>query len=1168
MPAETPGPGAGPGSAAPRLSVVPAGRSLAEAVAGRPAATGRTLRVALALRGGVSLAVWIGGALAELDVLRRLRLHRDPDGQVHAFLLHPGPDPGPSLTRRAGVYARLLVEAGYDRVEFDVLAGASAGGLNAVVHAVAQRSGAGLDALAGLWERGAGLSRLLRPLGRGPVDSLLRGDEHLWPELESVLHAVHTGPGHPDLVAEHVTVELSATVLDGDPAAPGAAAEGRAGFRFTTPTPGAPAPPPGSTVPARPGTAPDDAAALSRLAYAARATASFPGAFEPAAVWSAPTPGPLRRLPRPDLTHAFSAHRDPRLGPYRVIDGGVFDNVPVDRALEAARTRRSLRHADRCLLYLDPDPPARPAPPARDLDLPRLARTLAATLTRLRRRETGQDEVLALADWLAGQRVARSRLHQLAPLLERWDPAALEERARAHLRHRARTDARLLVRVLTRPARWQLRSSLPERSAVRARTPAELEPLGTALVRRAEELAHGPLDDPAARAVLEGPAALADAAAAVLAWVRALEDVALDPQDPPPVPAGLDLGAVRADAYAVLAGAGHAQDRLLRDVLAATAAPGAPVTEAVAAWWRPGGPAEGWDVLDAAVAALRTWRPAPPDADRPAWAQAWAVTPWSRLPAPPAPLAARDLPPALAAAGVPGAVSRIAYGEVRGDQPPAPGPAAGLERAAGRERLQQALHAPEPTDEELDRLLRPVPGRVPAAAKLAGTGLLNFQGFLAAAWRADDWWWGRLDAAAGAAGFLARLSARGPDGAEGPVLGPPAADPAAVRDHRALQEALVAARDGGAPGGAGGLPAGGADGLGRLSPGYRTGLASRGLRVLGRALAGTPDLPRAVWEAGLFVLGPLLVLAPLLLTPVRAAAALVAGAAGLGLAAAPGGGPAPGWTGLVAAAAAVLAVSLVRSARRGRHRWSRVRARAGALVAGPRPPGTVPPAGSPPGTASARGAGGAPAAPGARGPADSRPVPGPVPPAVVAAAGSRAARRAGVLAAAAVAMLLPAAAAAVHGHGTLVLVLLGGAVAAERAAAALLLRLPPEGAPDEPVRAGVVVLAAVALWVPAALVPVPPPVLPPGAPAALALTAVGLLVLTGFLRPAPAVALAAGAALAGAAWAWAPLPGPAATAAGALTWAALLWWAPTERMLRPWAAEEELRPGPAGTGGG
>src|SRR5688572_1507281 len=37
-------------------------------------AFGRSLRVALAMKGGVSLAVWIGGAVAELDILRRIRI--------------------------------------------------------------------------------------------------------------------------------------------------------------------------------------------------------------------------------------------------------------------------------------------------------------------------------------------------------------------------------------------------------------------------------------------------------------------------------------------------------------------------------------------------------------------------------------------------------------------------------------------------------------------------------------------------------------------------------------------------------------------------------------------------------------------------------------------------------------------------------------------------------------------------------------------------------------------------------------------------------------------------------------------------------------------------------------------------------------------------------------
>src|SRR5262245_54147504 len=104
----------------------------------RPA-FGRTLRIALAMKGGISLAVWIGGAVAELDVLRRLRILGSRD-DPRAYLLK---DPGrptatpPEVVARARHYARLLIAAQYDAVEFDVLAGASAGGLNAVLYGVA-----------------------------------------------------------------------------------------------------------------------------------------------------------------------------------------------------------------------------------------------------------------------------------------------------------------------------------------------------------------------------------------------------------------------------------------------------------------------------------------------------------------------------------------------------------------------------------------------------------------------------------------------------------------------------------------------------------------------------------------------------------------------------------------------------------------------------------------------------------------------------------------------------------------------------------------------------------------------------------------------------------------------------------------------------------------------
>ena len=63
----------------------------------------RELRLALAMRGGVSLAVWIGGTCCEIDRLR-------------------------TAGRAQGFWERLLTASGYDAVAVDVLAGASAGG--------------------------------------------------------------------------------------------------------------------------------------------------------------------------------------------------------------------------------------------------------------------------------------------------------------------------------------------------------------------------------------------------------------------------------------------------------------------------------------------------------------------------------------------------------------------------------------------------------------------------------------------------------------------------------------------------------------------------------------------------------------------------------------------------------------------------------------------------------------------------------------------------------------------------------------------------------------------------------------------------------------------------------------------------------------------------------
>ncbi|MFE7631454.1 DUF3376 domain-containing protein, partial [Kocuria sp. NPDC057446] len=519
-----------------------------------------------------------------------------------------------------------------------------------------------------------------------------------------------------------------------------------------------------------------------------------------------------------------------------------------------------------------------------------------------------------------------------------------------------------------------------------------------------------------------------------------------------------------------------------------------------------------------------------------------------------------DLPPLLAAAGIPGAVSRVAYGEIRGDQAPAaPEAFPALRDAIARDRLQQALDAAGSGLPEPGRTRPDGTDRVPARTKLAGAGLLNFRGFLAGDWRANDWWWGRLDAAAGVAEFLrglpapAERTAREPEGPAHSREGPPPVErvPAADPVVAGLQEALL--RDVGRGSAARGRAAVGAsaDGLDRLAPGHRLSMASRGVRVLGRALAGTPDLPRPVWEVVLLVLQPLLVLAPAVVTPVRAALVAVVLTAGLWAAGGPAAADAPAgwWTGaaLPVAATAVLVLWLLRTARRARRRWAAVLETAGAV-------------GPPPRAADAS-AGGT-AAPGTA--------------LEVAAARRVALRRAALLGAAALFLLLPLWAAGTSGRTAVALLLVLTALVLERLAAVVAVRVPNGRGPDELGRAGLVVTAAVAVWAGAALTGLPAQVPDGAGPRAialgLALLVVGALLLTGWLRPgrAPGIAVAAallGGAAAWALWSWAGGPGAfradlPALAGAVYAWAAVLWWAPSERMLRHHGPGEELLPRP------
>lgn len=970
-------------TAALELEVLPPNRRLGDAMLERESARAfnRVLRVAISLRGGVSLAVWMAGALAELDLLRRIRIVRLPGGGLHAFVLWPDDRPIPSSTlRRVGRYARVVAAAGYDEVQFDVIAGASAGGLAAVLFAVAQRAGTSLDANLPVWRDLAGLQTLLQPPGLGSVEAPMRGDAYFWRTATRAvadLYSAGRDPArsHPDLVADRLSVHLSATVINSEAESEPDIREGRGHFAFRADDRDRSPQPNG--IPAardRRQVEPPEVQLL-RLAYATRATSSLPGGFEVARVTSpsetrrealeaSDALAPLAREAvaeavsgeetdssvfspalRPDFAFAFSSHRPPRdtpgdTGPYEVIDGGIFDNVPIDRALRVIKATVGPTYGDRALLDLDPDPESRRRGhgehPSREW-VP-LGTVLAAWLRRIQRRESAAEELEEVHRFNAEIMADQGRLEALASVVSGVDVAAgaAAERLRGYLRNAGGTDALFLVDAIARPSRWQLMSTLPRRRKLRALPAEQLTPLLPALMA-----AYAAAPDPVVR-VERLPSALLDAANAVLGWVRAIE--ARDVRRRRPELQALET--IREHVADALAFAHRARDAAAYRVLLLTsryaaAEPDGPVDDdlvrlLVRAWQERARGEEGrlrQEREDGALASyhqtldedLRTLRRYAPDEDeRDEAGVPWGATVWHAVHTryTGRELRTVDLIALVAPAGMQPPMSVVATGRISADEQPAV-PAAFPPVVAEERRLalQDAI-AGRPAGAELF---------LTARAKLAGHGIGNLPGFLSEDWRTGDWWWGRLD---GAAGMLRFLAARFPAAADPDRVDELVADAqAAIREEAGGDEPLRA----------------GADGVGNLTGAYRTALATRTLSALLRSAApagGAAGNRSGGWKRWGFLalealLRPLLLLLPLAASPVRLVVALGAVAGlGWGLTRTLEPEAANGrWlldvTVAVLAVLGVLAAILV-ATRRGVRRWK-------ALSSGdqPRPPGVT-----------------------------------------------------------------------------------------------------------------------------------------------------------------------------------------------------------------------------------
>ena len=352
----------------------------------------KELRIALVCYGGVSLAVYMHGVTKELWKLARAS---------RAFLAGDRVPGGVE-----GVYHKLLqrIEQQHRlrlRALTDIVAGASAGGINGVFLAQAIHSGQSLEPLTELWleradvdvltdpdarpwwryakfwamplvwwmltrpgnvvsasvapetraEVRSKLSRLIRSRWFEPPFSGI-GFSRLLAEALDTMAAGPTGapllpPGHPiDLFVTATDFKGYAQRLQLHSPAEAEESEHRLsiGFRSHTPAqPGAPLAP------------------CPELVFAARATASFPGAFpalqlaeldrlmaERQTEWTSRTAFFNRVMPE------HSARGD--LAGVALIDGSVLVNAPFAEAMGVLRDRPAQREVDRRFVYVDPHP--------------------------------------------------------------------------------------------------------------------------------------------------------------------------------------------------------------------------------------------------------------------------------------------------------------------------------------------------------------------------------------------------------------------------------------------------------------------------------------------------------------------------------------------------------------------------------------------------------------------------------------------------------------------------------------------------------------------------------------------------------------------------------------------------------------------------------------------
>ena len=185
------------------------------------------------------------------------------------------------------------------------------------------------------------------------------------------------------------------------------------------------------------------------LAFAARATSSYPGAFPPARVRELDAVLAERARPWPGrsafIDGNFAHYRAIGLDPEDVVlvDGSVLDNKPFHLAIEAVRSHTAFREVVRRVVYIDPHP-KKQARAVRAV-LPGFFATIRGALSDLPRYDPINDELVWIDQLNEAVRRERAALEAVRPdvaaRVERIAGAALVAPVTAEQLRRWRLDA-------------------------------------------------------------------------------------------------------------------------------------------------------------------------------------------------------------------------------------------------------------------------------------------------------------------------------------------------------------------------------------------------------------------------------------------------------------------------------------------------------------------------------------------------------------------------------------------------------------------------------------------------------------------------------------------------------------------------------------------------------